>query len=81
MSPILRVPANCSPRPAPLAASRFLAETTPGYGAEWMDAVQIAVKNWKAAGIQAEIRPKEYDAFVSSAIYGKFDKMMLGAAR
>ena len=56
---------------------KFPAETTPGYGAEWMDAVQIAVKNWKAAGIQAEIKPKEYDAFVSSAIYGKFDKMML----
>ena len=56
---------------------KFPAETTPGYGAEWMDAVQIAVKNWKAAGIQAEIKPKEYDAFISSAIYGKFDKMML----
>ena len=42
-----------------------------------MDAVQIAVKNWKAAGIQVEIKPKEYDAFISSAIYGKFDKMML----
>ena len=56
---------------------KFPAETTPGYGAEWMDAVQIAVKNWKAAGIQVEIKPKEYDAFVSSAIYGKFDKMML----
>jgi peptide/nickel transport system substrate-binding protein len=56
---------------------KFPAETTPGYGAEWMGAVQIAVKNWKAAGIQAEIKPKEYDAFVSSAIYGKFDKMML----
>ena len=56
---------------------KFPADTTPGYGAEWMDAVQIAVKNWKAAGIQAEIKPKEYDAFISSAIYGKFDKMML----
>jgi peptide/nickel transport system substrate-binding protein len=56
---------------------KFPAETTPGYGAEWMDAVQIEVKNWKAAGIQVEVKPKEYDAFISSGVYGKFDKMML----
>ena len=42
-----------------------------------MDAVQVEVKNWKAAGIDAEVKPKDYDAFVASAIYGKFDKMML----
>ncbi|MBI3826215.1 MAG: ABC transporter substrate-binding protein [Candidatus Rokubacteria bacterium] len=58
---------------------KFPAETTPGYGPDWMDAVQIAVKSWKAAGIEVEVRPKDYAAFVSSAIYGKFDKMMLAA--
>jgi len=44
-------------------------ETTAGYGPGWMDAVQVTVKSWKAAGIEADLKVKEYD--------GKFDKMML----
>ena len=42
-----------------------------------MDAVQITVKNWKAAGIEADLKVQDYEAFVSSAVYGKFDRMML----
>ena len=56
---------------------KFSVETTPGYGTDWMDAVQIEIKNWKAAGIEVEVRSWDYEAFVSSALYGKFDKMML----
>jgi peptide/nickel transport system substrate-binding protein len=52
-------------------------ETTAGYGPEWMDAVQATLKNWKAAGIEAELKVQDYEAFVSSSVYGKFDKMML----
>jgi peptide/nickel transport system substrate-binding protein len=52
-------------------------ETTAGYGPEWMDAVQGTVKNWKAAGIEADLKVQDYEAFVSSAVYGKFDRMML----
>jgi len=52
-------------------------ETTAGYGPEWMDAVQVTLKNWKAAGIEAELKVQDYGAFVSSSVYGKFDKMML----
>ena len=52
-------------------------ETTPGYGPDWMDAVQVGLKNWKAAGIDAELKLKEYGAFVSSSLIGKFDRMML----
>jgi peptide/nickel transport system substrate-binding protein len=52
-------------------------ETTAGYGPDWMDAVQIALKNWKTAGIEGDLKIKEYGAFVSSAIFGKFDKMIL----
>jgi peptide/nickel transport system substrate-binding protein len=52
-------------------------ETTAGYGPEWMDAVQVTLKNWKAAGIEAELKVQDYEAFVSSSVYGKFDKMML----
>jgi len=52
-------------------------ETTAGYGPEWMDAVQVTLKNWKAAGIEAELKVQDYEAFVSSSASGKFDKMML----
>ena len=49
-----------------------------GYGPDFLDFVQITVKNWKAVGIDAELRLKEYGAFISSTIYGKFDHMFLG---
>jgi len=52
-------------------------ETTPGYGPDWMDAVQVSLRNWKLAGIEGDLKLKEYGAFVSSAIFGKFDKMIL----
>jgi len=52
-------------------------QTTAGYGPEWMDAVQVTLKNWKAAGIEAELKLQDYEAFVSSSVYGKFDKMIL----
>lgn len=52
-------------------------ETTPGYGPDWMDAVQVALRNWKQAGIEGDLKLKEYGAFISSAIFGKFDKMIL----
>ncbi len=49
-------------------------ETTGGYGPDWMDAVQVTLAGWKKAGIEAELKMKEYGAFVSSTIFGKFDK-------
>jgi peptide/nickel transport system substrate-binding protein len=52
-------------------------ETTPGYGPDWMDAIQVTLKNFKAAGIDADLKLKEYGAFVSSSLLGKFDKMMV----
>jgi len=42
-----------------------------------MDAVQVTVKNWKAAGIDAELKMQDYDTFVANSTSGKFDKMML----
>ena len=52
-------------------------ETTAGYGPEWMDAVQVTLKNWKAAGIEADLKVQDYETFVSSSASGKFDKVML----
>ena len=48
------------------------------YGPDFDDSVQITVKNWKAAGIDADLKLKEYGAFISSTIFGKFDAMFLG---
>jgi peptide/nickel transport system substrate-binding protein len=49
-----------------------------GYGPDFLDFVQTTVKNWKAAGIDADLKLKEYGAFISATIYGKFDQMFLG---
>jgi peptide/nickel transport system substrate-binding protein len=53
-------------------------ESTAGYGPDYVDRMSIALKNYKAAGIDAELKLKEYGAYISSTIYGKFDKMMFG---
>jgi peptide/nickel transport system substrate-binding protein len=57
---------------------KFPLETTAGYGPDFIDAVQIGLKNWKAAGVEAELRLKEYGAYISSTIFGKFDKTATG---
>jgi peptide/nickel transport system substrate-binding protein len=53
-------------------------ETTAGYGPDFIDAVQVTLAGWKKGGIEAELKLKEYGAFVSSTIFGKFDKMGSG---
>jgi peptide/nickel transport system substrate-binding protein len=49
-----------------------------GYGPDFNDSVAITIKNWKEAGIDAQLQLKEYGAFISSTIFGKFDQMFLG---
>jgi peptide/nickel transport system substrate-binding protein len=49
-----------------------------GYGPDFDDFVQITLRNWKAAGIDADLKLREYGAFISSAIFGKFDQMFIG---
>jgi len=53
-------------------------ESTAGYGPDFIDAVQVTLAGWKKGGIEAELKLKEYGAFVSSTIFGKFDKMGTG---
>jgi peptide/nickel transport system substrate-binding protein len=48
------------------------------YGPDFDDFVQITLKNWKAAGIDGDLKLKEYGAYISSTIFGKFDGMFLG---
>ena len=51
-------------------------ETTAGFGPDFMDSVQIALRNWKDAGVEGELKLKEMGAFISSSIFGRFEKMM-----
>lgn len=53
-------------------------ETTAGYGPDFMDGVEVTLASWKKGGIEADLKMKEYGAFVSSALFGKFDKMATG---
>jgi ABC-type transport system substrate-binding protein len=53
-------------------------ETTSGYGPDWMDAVQVTLKNWKSAGIEIDLKLKEYGAYISTTIFGKFERMANG---
>jgi peptide/nickel transport system substrate-binding protein len=48
---------------------RVPVEATRGYGPDWMAAVQIAVKNWKAAGIDADLKAADAG--------GSFDRMLV----
>jgi peptide/nickel transport system substrate-binding protein len=48
------------------------------FGPDFDDVVAITVKNWKAAGIDVDLKLKEYGAFTSSTIFGKFDGMFIG---
>src|SRR5262245_18983257 len=57
---------------------KTIVETTAGYGPDYLDGVQVTLKNWKEAGIEIDLRLKEYGAFISSTIFGKFEKAMFG---
>src|SRR5260370_29597175 len=55
---------------------RIPVETTAGDGPDWMAGVQVALKNWKAAGIEGDLKLKDYDALVSSSLSGNFGTML-----
>jgi peptide/nickel transport system substrate-binding protein len=50
-------------------------EATLSWSPDYVDMLQVNMKNWKAGGIDSELKQKEYAAFLSSAIFGKFDKL------
>ena len=53
-------------------------ETTAGYGPDYMDFVQVWLKNLKAGGVETDLKLKEYGAYISSTIFGKFEKLAVG---
>jgi ABC-type transport system substrate-binding protein len=52
-------------------------EPAGGLGPDFLDSVQIVQKNWKAVGIEVDLKLKETGAFLASALYGRFDKLMM----
>jgi len=50
-------------------------EATLGWSPDYADALQIVMRNLKSAGIEAELKQKEFAAFMSSTIFGKFERM------
>ncbi|MGH7347144.1 MAG: ABC transporter substrate-binding protein, partial [Candidatus Rokuibacteriota bacterium] len=50
-------------------------EATLGWSPDYVDNLQVVMRCWKDAGIETELRGKEFGAFMSSAIYGKFEKL------
>ena len=50
-------------------------EATLGWSPDYVDVLQIAMKNWKTAGIDADLKQKEFGAFVATVYTGKFEKM------
>jgi peptide/nickel transport system substrate-binding protein len=50
-------------------------EATLSWSPDYVDGLQIDMKNLKAGGIDIELKQKEFAAFMTSAIFGKFDKL------
>ena len=50
-------------------------EATLAWSPDYVDYLQVDMKNWKAAGIDTDLKTKEFAAFMATAIFGKFDKM------
>ena len=53
-------------------------ETTAGYGPDYMDAVQVWLKSMKLAGVEIDLKLKEYGAHIATTLLGKFEKMAVG---
>jgi peptide/nickel transport system substrate-binding protein len=52
--------------------------TTGGYGRDLVDAAQMALRDLKALGIEAELKLQEYGAYMATTGQGKFEGMAMG---
>ena len=50
-------------------------DATLAWSPDYVDMLQINMKNWKSGGIDTDLKQKEFAAFMSSTIFGKFDKL------
>ena len=56
---------------------KFPVESTGSWGPDFSDVVQAIIGQWKKAGIEAELKLKEGNAFIASSMARTFDKMVL----
>jgi peptide/nickel transport system substrate-binding protein len=52
--------------------------TTPGYGRDLLDAVQLVQQYLKDVGIEAELKLQEYGAYIATTVAGKFEGLAAG---
>ncbi len=50
-------------------------EATLSWSPDYADLLQLTMSSWKDAGIDTELRPKEFGAFMASTVLGKFEKL------
>jgi ABC-type transport system substrate-binding protein len=53
-------------------------EATLAWSPDYVDALQVTMRNWKDAGIDAELRGKDFGAYMATTIFGKFDRLAHG---
>jgi len=50
-------------------------DATLAWSPDYVDALQVTMRAWKDAGIDAELKSKDFGAYMATTIYGKFDKL------
>jgi hypothetical protein len=53
-------------------------DATLAWSPDYVDALQVTMSGWKEAGIDAELKSKDFGAYMATTIYGKFDKLAHG---
>jgi peptide/nickel transport system substrate-binding protein len=53
-------------------------EATLAWSPDYVDALQVTMRAWKDSGIDAELKGKDFGAYMATTVYGKFDKLAHG---
>src|SRR5436309_1529425 len=53
-------------------------EATLTWSPDYVDELQVTMRSWKDAGIDAELKGKDFGAYMATTVYGKFDKLAHG---
>jgi peptide/nickel transport system substrate-binding protein len=53
-------------------------EATLAWSPDYVDALQVTMRGWKDAGIDAELKGKEFGAYMATTVFGKFDRLAHG---
>ena len=56
---------------------KFPVESTGSWGPAFSDVVQVIVSEWKKAGVEADLKLKEGNAFIASIMARSFEKMII----